>query len=152
MPEIIISDTSCIITLSKINELEILQKLYTTVFITNDVLEEYSLPIPQWIKIKSPSDKTRQQILEIQLDRGEASSIALGIELKNSTLILDDIKARKIAEILGLQITGTIGVLIKAKQEGHIKFLKPILNKIKDAGFHISKNLELQALKETGEQ
>jgi predicted nucleic acid-binding protein len=40
MPEIIISDTSCLITLSKINKLDILQKLYTTVFITEDVLNE----------------------------------------------------------------------------------------------------------------
>ena len=151
MPEIIISDTSCLILLSKINEFDILKKLYSDIFITDDVLKEYGLEIPDWIKIKSPSDKVKQQILETQLGKGESSSIALAIELKKCVLILDDQKARKIAELLQLRITGTLAILIKAKHQGHIKSFKNVLDKIKSSGFHISKSLELYALKEAGE-
>jgi predicted nucleic acid-binding protein len=151
MPEIIISDTSCLILLSKINALDILKKLYKNIFVTEDVLKEYGLEIPDWIRIKSPSDKVKQQILETQLGKGESSSIALAVELKECVLILDDQKARKIAEILGLKITGTLAILIKAKQKGHIISFKSVLNKIKSSGFHISKSLELYALKEAGE-
>jgi len=151
MPEIIISDTSCLIILSKINELEILRKLYDVIYITEDVLKEFGKEIPKWINIKSPEDKTRQQILEIQLGKGEASSIALGIENKNSTLILDDFKARKIAETLGLNITGTLGVLIKGKQKGYINSIKTLLPKIREANFHVSDELESYVLKESNE-
>jgi predicted nucleic acid-binding protein len=151
MPEIIISDTSCLIVLSKINELEILKKLYSEVIVTEEVVNEFVIPLPDWFLIKSPKDKTKQQILEIQIDKGEASSIALALEYKECTLILDDSKARKVAETLGLKITGTIGILIKAKQQKFFPLLKPILDKIKNSGFHLSKNLETSALKEAGE-
>ncbi|MBS1493438.1 MAG: DUF3368 domain-containing protein [Bacteroidetes bacterium] len=151
MPEIIISDTSCLILLSKINELEILKKLYNTIYITEDVLKEYGLKIPPWFNVQSPIDKTRQQILEIQLGKGEASSLALAIELKDSVLILDDYKARKIAKSLDLKFSGTLGILIKAKKNGHIKSLKSILEKLKSNNYFISEELESYALKESEE-
>jgi len=53
--------------------------------------------------------------LELQLDKGEASAIALALEIQDSTLILDDFKARKVAEKLGLKITGTLGLMILPK-------------------------------------
>jgi predicted nucleic acid-binding protein len=66
------------------------------------------------------SDKYRQQLLEMQIDKGESSAIALALETPQSTIILDDFKARKIAEKLGLNVTGTLGVIIKAKLRGII--------------------------------
>lgn len=87
----------------------------------------------------------------MQIDKGESSAIALAMEMSESTIILDDYKARKVAERLGLNYTGTIGIIIKAKLEGIIPSIKPILTKIKQTDFHISKELELIALKEAGE-
>jgi len=87
----------------------------------------------------------------MQIDKGESSAIALALEIPESTLILDDYKARKIAEKLGLNITGTIGVIIKAKLKGIIPSIKPVLMKIKQTNFRISIELELSALKEAGE-
>ncbi len=87
----------------------------------------------------------------MQIDRGESSAIALALEIPDSTIILDDYKARKIAEQLGIIFTGTIGVIIKAKLNGIIPSIKPLLEKIKQTDFRLSADIELQALKEANE-
>lgn len=107
--------------------------------------------MPDWIEIAEVADKSRQQILELQLDSGESSAIALAMETNDSTVILDDYKARKIAEQLGINYTGTIGVIIKAKLNGIILSIKPVLEKIKHTDFRLSDEIETQALKEAGE-
>jgi predicted nucleic acid-binding protein len=89
----------------------------------------------------------KQKLLELQIDRGEASAITLAIENKNSTIIIDDYKARKIAEQLGINFTGTFGILLKAKNMQLIPLIKPILDKIKNTNFRISEELELTVLK-----
>ncbi len=119
-PETIISDTSCFIILTNIDELDLLQKIYGEVITTPEVAAEFGEPLPIWIKIKSATDKYRQRIIELQIDKGEASAISLAIETADSVLILDDEKARKFAAKLSLKITGTLGVIVKAKLRGII--------------------------------
>jgi predicted nucleic acid-binding protein len=75
----------------------------------------------------------------------------LALETPNSTVILDDYKARKIADRLGINFTGTIGVIIKAKLKGLIPSIKPFLEKIKKTDFRLSIDIEHQALKEANE-
>lgn len=87
----------------------------------------------------------------MQIDRGEASAIALALETPNSTIIVDDYKARKIADQLGLIFTGTIGVIIKAKLNRIISSIKPLFEKIKQTDFRLSAEIELLALKEAKE-
>lgn len=108
-------------------------------------------PLPDWVEIISVKDKYRQQLLEMQIDKGESSAIALALETPECTIILDDYKARKIAIQLGLNFTGTIGVIIKAKLNGIISSIKPLLEKIKQTDFRLSAEIEIQALKESGE-
>lgn len=151
MRSAIICDTSCFIILSKIGEITLLQKLYGVVITTPDIAEEFGELLPDWVKIESAKSQNTQRILETQIDRGESSAIALSLETLNSTLILDDYKARKIAQNLGLIFTGTIGIIIKAKLKGVIPSIKPFLEKIKATDFRISFEIEIQALKEAGE-
>lgn len=87
----------------------------------------------------------------MQIDKGEASAIALAIELSDSVIILDDYKARKLAESLGIQNIGTIGIIIKAKRQGVIESIKPFLQKIRQTDFRISEEIEKRALEESGE-
>lgn len=89
--------------------------------------------------------------MELQIDNGESSAIALALEISNSTLILDDLKARIVAERLGLIYTGTLGVIIKSKLQGIIPEIKPILSKIKGTDFRLSSEIERQVLKEANE-
>jgi predicted nucleic acid-binding protein len=151
MHKTIISDTSCFIILSKINELDLLKKVYGQIFTTSDIVEEFGETLPEWVIVEKVSDTSKQRILELQIDRGESSAIALALEMPKSTLILDDFKARKIAQQLGISFTGTIGVIIKAKLNGIIPSIKPYIEKIKDTNFRISAEIELQALIEAKE-
>jgi predicted nucleic acid-binding protein len=151
MSNTIISDTSCLIILTNINEIDLLRKLYGKIITTAEVAEEFGQTLPEWIEIRVASDEFRQRILELQIDKGEASAIALAIELSDSVVILDDYKARKLAESLGIQIIGTIGIIIKAKRQGVIESIKPFLQKIRQTDFRISEEIEKRALEESGE-
>ena len=151
MPEVYLVDTSCLIALDNAGLLYILHDLYETVITTPDVVKEYMNPIPDWVKVTDVIDRNYQKVLETSLDKGEASIIALALSIPDAKLILDDLKARKYAKQLGIAITGTLGILYKAKSSGLIKKIKPHLNKLKDAGFRISDNVESELLRLSGE-
>ena len=151
MPKTIISDTSCFIIFTNIGEFELLHKVYGEIITTIDIATEFGENLPEWVKIVAVEDRYRQQLLEMQIDKGESSAIALALEIPDSTLIIDDYKARKIAIKLGLTITGTIGVIIKAKLKGVIPSIKPLLEKIKLTDFRLSEAIEFEALREAKE-
>jgi len=151
MHEVIISDTSCLIILHKIGELGLLRQLYDRVIITHEISEEYGEQLPEWIEVGNLKDKRKQQLLEMQIGKGEASAIALALEIMPELIILDDYKARKVAEHLGIRFTGTLGVIIKAKNTGIIDSVKPFLLKIRETNFRISNELEQIALEEANE-
>ncbi len=146
MPKTIIADTSCFIVLANIDELSILHTVYGQIITTPEVADEYGSFLPEWVEIVAVKDKTKQELFELQIDKGESSAIALAIELADSLLIVDDYKARKLAAQYKIQFTGTIGVIIKAKLNGIIPSIKPILLKIKKTDFRISAEIEFQAL------
>ncbi len=151
MPKTIISDTSCLILLKNIEELELLNKVYGKIYTTIEIATKFGETLPKWIEIKEVIDSTKQQLLELQIDKGESSAIALALETPNSTVILDDFKARKIALKLGINFTGTIGIIVKAKLIGVIPSITPILKKIQQSNFRLSSDLVEQALKEAKE-
>lgn len=151
MPKAVISDTSCLIVLSKIGKLDLLTRVYGTILITDAVAQEFNGTLPQWMQVMNPKDGHYQQILETQVDRGEASAIALALELDDCTIILDDYKARRLADRLGLNVTGTLGVIVKAKRMGIIDSIRPLLSKIRNTDFRLSEELEAKALREAAE-
>lgn len=139
--DIIISDTSCLIILSKIDELGLLKKLGKRIYVTPIIHKEFGKSLPDWVEISLPNNTHYQQILEMELDKGEASAIALSLDMDNPILILDELKGRKIADRLNLRYSGTFGLILKAKQIGLIKSVKPILNKIRSTNFRFSEKL-----------
>ncbi|WP_001209442.1 DUF3368 domain-containing protein [Leptospira interrogans] len=147
----VISNTSCLILLSKIEHLFLLHDLYETVLITEAVAEEFNEPLPKFVKIRKLSDKINGLVLEQELDKGEATTIALGLEMENPLLILDDFRARIMAARLGISLTGTIGVLAKAKKQGHIQELNPLLAKLKSSGMWISETVIQSVLRDVSE-
>lgn len=153
MPErIVIADTSCLIALTNIEAINILKELYQEVFITEEILDEFGESVPEWIKIKKVKNEKYKKLLDQVLDPGEASAIALALDCDNVLLVLDDLKGRKEAEKLGFKITGTLGVLFKAKQLGIICELKAYLEKLKNVGFRISEKIEIEILKRSNEK
>ena len=125
MPKIIISDTSTLILFHKIGEFNLLQKVYGELITTPEIADEFGEELPDWIKIQKVSDKKYQNFLETQVDFGESSAIALATEYDDVLLLLDDLKARKLAVRLNFKITGALGVIHKAKQLAIIDKVKP---------------------------
>lgn len=151
MPSIIVSETSCLIVLENIGKLDLLKLVYEVVITTPEVAQEFDRPIPEWLEIKSATDANQQKKLEEVIDLGEASAIALALETNNCTLILDDLKARKIASQLNLHFTGTLGVIARAKELGLIEKIQPILEDMKKAGLRFSQAVQEDILRKVGE-
>jgi predicted nucleic acid-binding protein len=149
--DIIISDTSCLILLQKIEELELLKALGKRVFVTKDIKLEFGGILPSWIIVQEPKDQHYQRILELDLDKVEASAIALSLEMDHSIIILDDLKGRKIAEKLSLRYSGTLGLILRAKQIGALEKVKPILDKIRQTNFRFNESLLVFVMNESGE-
>jgi predicted nucleic acid-binding protein len=148
---IIISDTSCLIILDKIDKLELLRKMGKKVFVTPIILKEFGKTLPDWILVASPENSHYQQILEMDLDEGEASAIALSLEMEDPILMLDELKGRKVAEKLNLRYSGTFGLILRAKQIGILERVKPILEKIKLTNFRFNDKLFEKVLEQAGE-
>ena len=81
------------------------------------------------------------------LARGEKEVIALGLEISDSLAIIDDGLARSYAKDLGIKITGTIGVLLKAKKIGYLDLIKSILKELIMLGFYLDKTTHDTVLK-----
>lgn len=135
------------ILLEKIGELDLLQNLYGEILITPEVAEEVNLLTLRWIKVRAASDIHLQQIISDRYGIGEASSIALATELDSPLLIIDDNKAKHYAMRLGIQVTGTFGVLIAAKEVGIISRVSPILEKIAQTNFRFDDKVRQMVLK-----
>lgn len=143
---VVIADTTCFILLSKIGRLHILQQLFKSITTTNIIANEFGSPLPDWVIVAEVKDTHYLDILKLEVDDGEASAIALSFEFDKTLLILDDLKARKIAIKLNLNFTGTMGILIKAKEAGLIDAIKPILDEIQLTNFRFSENVLHQIL------
>ncbi len=138
MPEVVISDTSTLILFHKIDEFSLLQKVYGELITTPEIVAEFGEKLPDWIKIETVSDKKYQDFLETQIDNGEASAIALATEYDDVLLLLDDLKARKLATQLSFKITGTLGVIHKARQMSVIDKVKPLIDKLLLTDFRVA--------------
>jgi predicted nucleic acid-binding protein len=151
MDELIISDASPLIAFAAIGELEILRQLYGRVEITDIVKGEIFAELPAWIEVSTSYDPTQYNILKLELDAGEASAIALALESPGSKIILDESKGRSVAKRLGVPVIGTLGIIIKAKEEALIHSGRDILDKLEKHGFWISEQLKTQVLERMGE-
>lgn len=142
MSEVVIADASCLILLDKIGYLNLLKSLFSEVFVTQEVIEEYGNPLPSFIRSKATSNPISTPIINAWLGNGEATAIQLASENPGCLLIIDELKGRRVAESLGIKITGTLGLLVEAKSEGHISSVKEIIAKIKTTNFRFSEALE----------
>jgi len=147
MKRVVISDTSCLIVLSKINQLDILHSLFGEVWISEDVRNEFGEDLPHWFIIKKANSIQIEKILSLNLDKGEASAIALYLEQKeNALLVIDERKGRKIAKELGIKIIGTLGIIAKAKELGLISDLQKTMKELDKIDFRISLSIKQQML------
>ena len=163
MPEkIVISNTSPLLYLHQVGCLGLLEQLYGTVIAPSAVVRELQVgklqgvEVPDvqaiaWIQIRPVAPVTLISTA-IDLGRGETEVIALGLDNPaDSLLILDDRLARRIANLYKLQNTGTLGVLVKAKQSGYISSVAPIIAMLRDRGMWLSEQVINDVMELSGE-
>jgi uncharacterized protein len=151
---VIVSDTTTISNLFLIDKLWLLEKLYQKIVILKTVYDELEkleegnkrnidkIKESNWIEVITVKENDLISVLLLTLDKGEAEAIALAKELKADLLIIDELKGRKCAKQLHLNIIELIGILLLAKQKGLIKSIKEILIELQEkAGFWISEKL-----------
>ncbi|MFM9903719.1 MAG: DUF3368 domain-containing protein [Pyrinomonadaceae bacterium] len=152
MHDAVISDASCLIVLSKIDAISLLKTVFDSITTTPQVADEVGFELPSWIQVSAPKMTTSLHDIPSSVDIGEASAIALALELPNSTLIIDDLSARNYAKRLGLDVTGTIGVLVRAKIDGHVASIRPFVEAIRTTNFRFSETVEKNAFILAGEE
>lgn len=155
MPDAV-SDSSTLIHLAKIGRLHLLFEFHNNILIAPAVWREVvqegrewpgSAEVEEgrqsgWIDVVAPSNQSLIRFLQKDLHVGESETIALAVELNSEVVFLDESEARKTAAIYGLNISGVIGILIRAKQEERITSLKKELDRLRDdAGFWIGEEI-----------
>ncbi|MBI5855549.1 MAG: DUF3368 domain-containing protein [Nitrospirae bacterium] len=157
----IIADTSPLQYLHQIGHLHLLPALAGAVFVPPAVVAELAagrqrglrLPDPtalDWITIQPPASLSALP-LATDLGAGEREALALGLETPDAVIVLDDAYARRVAETVGLQITGTLGILLSAKRAGLIASVTPLLEALNSHGFRLSRITRTAVLKLAGE-
>lgn len=150
MSALVVSDSTCLIGLQRIGRTNVLSRLFTTIHIPLAVHHEVGFLQP-CMKVERVQDLLLVTALETQLDRGEAEAIALAAERQADLLILDEKKGRRVARDMGLRISGTIGLLVRARREGILPACRPVLDALEEVHFHITPALRAEALRLAGE-
>lgn len=154
----VIANTTPLIALANIDRLELLYKLYGTIIIPRAVMDEIvrdpakkRVQDSSWIKIEAIRDNSQKDIFRARLHAGEIEVMILAREQKADLVIMDDDAAKKTAKFLGLNVTGTLGILLKAKKEGYLEKVKPVMNELVLDGMYISDEIKEYVLKAAGE-
>jgi predicted nucleic acid-binding protein len=131
-------------------EILIPQAIHTEFLATERALRQEALNHAPWIR--STLLQNPQRILAfIGLDQGEAEVIALAEERVARLVIIDELKGRRYAKRLGLPVTGTLGLLLLAKEQGLIVSLAPLIDELQNAGLYLASSLIAQVLQLAGE-
>lgn len=145
-----VADSSCLIVLERIGRLDILPRVFGSVLIPEAVAKEVGFSAP-WLEIQVVRNNPVEARIRSQLGAGEAAAIVLTIEVAPSRIILDDRRARRVAEQLGVSMIGTPGLLVLAKRRAMLDQVSPVLTAMRNAGFYVSKELVERTLRAAGE-
>jgi predicted nucleic acid-binding protein len=159
MPKVV-SNTTPILSLLKIGKLDLLKDLYKTILVPRAVYREIEagkerdfytdLDTLDWVaieRINSPQDR----MYLFDLDDGEAETLILAQEQHADLVIIDEKCGRRYARQLGLPVTGTIGILLRAKKQGIIAGIAPLLQELCDKQSWIGADIVKKALELAGE-
>jgi predicted nucleic acid-binding protein len=151
-----ITNTSPLLYLYRIEAIEWLPKLFEEVWTPEAVNSEllagrskgYDVPNPDdypWLRIVDPKSMPSEW-LSLDLGAGEIAAMALALENREHVILLDDGLARRTAQVAGLQVWGTLKVLLEAKSQGLVKKIAPYVANLSEAGMWVSAEVKQRIL------
>lgn len=158
----IVCNSGPLIALSFIDSLPLLRELYRQVLVPEAVLREVvesgagrtgarEVASAAWLQRVAESESP-DPLLAKELGPGEAAVIATAHQRGARLVLLDERRARRIAEqAYGLRVRGTAGVLVSAKRAGLVALVRPLLLKMSERGYFLSERLVARACEEAGE-
>ncbi|MEM9216224.1 MAG: DUF3368 domain-containing protein [Cyanobacteria bacterium P01_F01_bin.150] len=161
-PKSIVINTSPLLALiAAFGDLKILQTLYSQIWVPYEVGQEITVDSASrfgaseflaatWLNTQS-SPISLSPFLANSLDRGEASVIQLALNESIPTVCIDETVGRRIAKLSGLSITGSVGILLKAKQLDPSLSVTHHIQRMQNQGIRLSQRLIQAALKQAGE-
>lgn len=153
---IVVSDTTPVISLMKAGQLELLRQLFGVVYIPEAVYRELTdneafseevrmVQECEFLYVQKVDNGKSVAILQnfTGLDAGESEAIILADEMNSDVLLMDEHKGRQVAKKLGIRITGTIGILTQAFDEGMLtrEDVERCIERLKESGIRISEKL-----------
>jgi uncharacterized protein len=142
LSSLVVSDTSPVRALNHLGLLHVLEDLFTTVLVPPAVRDELLKPTRTcpaidisrmpFLRVQPPQDLARVSSFGAALDPGEAEALVLAVEVHATLVLLDERKARRVAERLGLTPLGAVGVLLEAKKAGLLPAVRPLLIRLRD--------------------
>jgi len=156
-----VSNISPLLYLYRIGGIEWLPRLFDEVWTPEAVKNElhagrnkgYDVPNPDdysWLNVVNPKSAPSEW-LALDLGVGEIAAMALALENPDRVVLLDDMLARRTAQVAGLQVWGTLKVLLEARSHGIIEKVEPYVSKLSDSGMWISAEIKERILKLAGE-
>jgi predicted nucleic acid-binding protein len=157
-----VADTGPLIYLAKLDHLDLLRKGADRVYVPRAVLSEVrakpdtatrsiEYACQTWLSVRQVADRSAVEIIQADLDLGEAETIALARELDADRVVLDDLDARRFARRLGLGMVGTVGLLLAARLRGELPSLHQEIEQLEVLGFRVAPDLVEAVLRVAGE-
>ncbi|MES3629665.1 MAG: DUF3368 domain-containing protein [Longimonas sp.] len=158
----VVSNAGPLIALARIRETEWLPRLYGDILVPEAVHREIIKPDKKragvdtfvnasWLRVESVSEQAAVRQLRSTLDAGESEAIVLALEREADILLMDEALGRRVADARGVALSGTLGVLLLAKEEGLIDDLTAVLDRLISTGFRIGDALYEFVLEQAGE-
>ena len=158
----IVVNSTPLISLALLDQLDLLKMIFGEVIVPCAVYDEVvtrgadktgykNLSAVQWFCIEEVINQALKQSIMIELDEGEAEVICIAKEKGIKRVCIDEFAGRKYAKLLGLDVIGTLGVLLIAKEKGYIQKIKPCIDKLIANNRHIGASVYNEVLRKAGE-
>lgn len=156
---IIVADSSALIALATCSALDVLLDLYDNIYVPSAVYYEVSqadkpqaATLQEFLHERIVEINPNQLIIAVGgLGTGELEAMALYQQLQADKLLIDDRKAKRVAQANGIECIGVLGLLLLAKHHGHISEITPFINQLSESSLHYSQAILLKALQLAGE-
>jgi hypothetical protein len=156
---LVIADTSALIALAACNALQLLDQLFQDVRVPSAVFRECA--VPGKASSERLKDYLQEKVIDVDLQdfviavaglgQGELEAMALYKRLQAEFLLIDDHRARKVAHLNGIEVVGTLGVLLRAKESGLVAEVRPLIVTIQAAGVHYGGEVLSEVFRLAGE-